>query len=78
MNDITYEVLNALLKSGKLVPNKVKVLPGGLNAVRQGWELGQAHKVCPPGMCRTQSLMRVRHLQISGEKFVYRIADTAF
>ncbi|KZV99414.1 GroES-like protein [Exidia glandulosa HHB12029] len=59
VNDITYEILDAMLQSGKLIPNRVKVLPGGLRAVKEGWELGREHK-------------------ISGEKFVYRIAETQF
>ncbi|EJD44932.1 GroES-like protein [Auricularia subglabra TFB-10046 SS5] len=54
-----YAALDALLQSGKLVPNPVKVIPGGLNGVKEGLLLGKAGK-------------------ISGEKLVYRIADSKF
>lgn len=53
----TYDVLDQLLRTGKLVPNPVKVIPGGLNGVKEGLRLSQANKV-------------------SGEKLVYRIAET--
>lgn len=75
VNDITYEILEAMLQSGKLIPNRVKVLPGGLRAVKEGWELGREHKVPAYSVCLLRDLI---WLQISGEKFVYRIAETQF
>ena len=39
-------LLDELLQSGKLVTNPVKVIPGGLNGVKEGWALGKAHSVC--------------------------------
>jgi len=53
-----YGVLEELLSRGTFIPNRVKIIPGGLNGVAHGFELGRQHKV-------------------SGEKFVYVIADTA-
>lgn len=55
----TFDVLKQFLESGKLIPNRVKVMPGGLNSVPEGLRLAQAGK-------------------ISGEKLVYRVADTIF
>ncbi|EJD44938.1 GroES-like protein [Auricularia subglabra TFB-10046 SS5] len=52
-----YSALNGLLQSGKLIPNTVKIIPGGLNGVKDGLLLAKAGKV-------------------SGQKLVYRIAET--
>ncbi|KAF8533947.1 chaperonin 10-like protein [Trichophaea hybrida] len=46
-----------LLNAGKIKPHRTKVMPGGLNSVKAGWELYRDGKV-------------------SGEKLIYRIADT--
>ncbi|KAF8530064.1 GroES-like protein [Hysterangium stoloniferum] len=54
-----YGLLQASLDQGKFTPNRVKVIPGGLLGVNEGFQLGRTHKV-------------------SGEKLVYRIADTKF
>ncbi|KZV80973.1 hypothetical protein EXIGLDRAFT_780319, partial [Exidia glandulosa HHB12029] len=54
-----FEALQGLLDRGELIPNPVTIMPGGLNGVEAGWELGRTHA-------------------ISGEKLVYRIADTVF
>ncbi|EJD44942.1 GroES-like protein [Auricularia subglabra TFB-10046 SS5] len=53
----TYDILERLLQSGKLVANPVKVIPGGLNGIKEGLRLSRENKV-------------------SGEKLVYRIAET--
>ncbi|EJD44941.1 GroES-like protein [Auricularia subglabra TFB-10046 SS5] len=55
----SFAVLGQLLQSGKLIPNRIKVMPGGLKGVHEGLRLTQGGKV-------------------SGEKLVYRIADTQF
>ncbi|EJT98636.1 GroES-like protein [Dacryopinax primogenitus] len=40
-----YGVLTALLEKGLLVPNPVKVIPGGLLGINEGLQLGREHKV---------------------------------
>ncbi|KZT55735.1 GroES-like protein [Calocera cornea HHB12733] len=54
-----YGILSALLETHTLIPNPVKLIPGGLLGINEGLQLGREHKV-------------------SGEKLVYRIADTKF
>jgi len=56
---LVFQTVQDWVNSGKLVPNRSRVMPGGLNGVEEGWKLGIAGKV-------------------SGEKLVYRIADTKF
>jgi len=54
-----YGLLIALLERHAILPNQVRVIPGGLLGVNEGLQLGREHKV-------------------SGEKLVYRVADTKF
>jgi NADPH:quinone reductase-like Zn-dependent oxidoreductase len=52
-----FERLEEWLEQGKIVPNKVTVVPGGLGGVSEGFR-------------------RMREKEVSGEKIVYRIAET--
>ncbi|KZT38375.1 hypothetical protein SISSUDRAFT_1047043 [Sistotremastrum suecicum HHB10207 ss-3] len=59
LGEAVYWYLGELLSRGILIPNKFKIIPGGLSGVNEGLSLQRRHK-------------------ISGEKLVYRIADSKF
>ncbi|KZS95295.1 GroES-like protein [Sistotremastrum niveocremeum HHB9708] len=59
LGEAVYWYLEELLSRGILIPNKFKIIPGGLSGVNEGLSLQRRHK-------------------ISGEKLVYRIADSEF
>jgi hypothetical protein len=76
---VVYSVLQELLNRGALIPNRVKVIPGGLNGVAHGFELGRQHKVrylLFLAWHASPHLMFQIPKKVSGEKLVYVIADT--
>ncbi|EJT98637.1 GroES-like protein [Dacryopinax primogenitus] len=40
-----FGLLNALLQNGSLVPNPIKIMPGGLLGVNEGLQLGREHRI---------------------------------